>query len=84
MTITSKNQVTFPKSLLDYMGVDKGDKIFVKVEKERVVLEPLKGSFVDLQGILLNTPAAKKHNLGEIIKIAGKREAKRIALEGLK
>lgn len=40
MTVTSKRQVTFPKDLLEHLGVKKGDRIIAKVKNKKVTLEP--------------------------------------------
>ena len=51
ITITSKRQATFPKKLLDKLGVKKGDKIIAKVKNNQVILEPAV-DIMNLAGIL--------------------------------
>ncbi|MBI2029898.1 AbrB/MazE/SpoVT family DNA-binding domain-containing protein [Candidatus Gottesmanbacteria bacterium] len=50
MTITSKGQVTFPKKIRETLGVSKGDRIIVKVEDNKVILEPAGKGILDFAG----------------------------------
>ena len=50
MTITSKNQVTLPQSLLQLLQVSQGDKIMAKVDQGKVIVEPVGGGILDLAG----------------------------------
>ena len=40
MKVTSKNQVTFPKKILDALGVKKGDRLKVELKGKKLVVEP--------------------------------------------
>ncbi len=78
VTLTSKNQLTLPVALVSLLGLNKGSKLWTRVEKESIVLEKIEDSWNDLQGILADTPMAKKHTVEQVIEIAKKREAKRL------
>ena len=52
-TLTSKGQVTIPKSVRDELGLRVGDKVAFRVlEDGTVVVEPETVDFLDLEGIL--------------------------------
>ncbi len=50
MTVTSKGQVTFPKSLRELLGVEKGDRVIAKVEDKKVTLEPAGRGLLEFAG----------------------------------
>ncbi len=39
-TISSKNQITLPKSLLEEVGLKIGNKLIIKIKDNKIVLEP--------------------------------------------
>ena len=78
VTLTSKNQLTLPVALVSLLGLNKGGKLWTRVEKETIVLEKIEDSWDDFQGILADTPIAKKYTVEQVIEIAKKREAKRL------
>ncbi|EKD67984.1 MAG: hypothetical protein ACD_48C00122G0002 [uncultured bacterium] len=78
VTLTSKNQLTLPVALVSLLGLNKGSKLWTRVEKETIVLEKIEDSWDDFQGILADTPMAKKYTVEQVIEIAKKREAKRL------
>jgi len=78
LTLTSKNQLTLPTSLVSLLGLEKGTKLWTRVEKKSIVLEKVEDSWNDFQGILADTPMAKKYTVEQVIEIAKKREAKRL------
>ena len=82
MTITAKRQVTFPKKLLDVLDAEKGDRIVAKVHEGKVILEPQKGNFMDLYGIL-KVPGEKPPKINKIIEEARKIQAEDIVKEGI-
>jgi antitoxin PrlF len=55
-TLTSKGQMTLPKSVRDDLKVKAGDKIDVVKEAGRYVLRPRTVSVMDLAGILGKPP----------------------------
>lgn len=47
LDIRQRRQATFPKSLLEEVGVDVGDKLVAKVENKKIVLKPQKQAAMD-------------------------------------
>ena len=56
-TITSKGQMTVPKSIRDRFHLAIGDRVDFVVEDERIVLVPATRTLADLAGVL---PKAKR------------------------
>ena len=56
--ITSKGQVTIPKSVRDALGLREGDELLFRVERSRAVLAKTP-DFLDLAGSVA-VPAAKR------------------------
>lgn len=57
-TVTSKGQITIPKSVRDRLHLDSGSTVdFIVEAPGRVVLRPLAGSVRDLGGILRRSGA---------------------------
>jgi AbrB family looped-hinge helix DNA binding protein len=56
--ITSKGQVTIPKSVRDALGLQEGDELLFRVERSRVVIAKTP-DFLDLAGSV-SVPAAKR------------------------
>lgn len=79
LTLSSKNQLTLPVSLVSFLGLDKGAKLWTKLVNRSIVIEKVEDSWDDFQGLLANHPMSKKYSTLEIIEIAKKREAKRLA-----
>ena len=48
MKVTSKNQVTFPKKILDALGVKKGDRLKVSLKDKKIILQPEGRGILDL------------------------------------
>lgn len=78
LTLSSKNQLTLPVSFTSFLGLQKGAKIWSKIVGNSVVLEKT-DSWDDLQGLLADHPMNKKYSTLQIIEIAKKREAARLA-----
>lgn len=79
LTLTAKNQLTLPTAMLQYLGINRGNKLWTKIEDKKIVIEKIDDSWDDLQGLLADHPMSKKYTTLEIIEIAKKREAKRLA-----
>ena len=57
--VTSKGQVTVPKSVRDALGIEEGDDVVFRVEGKRAVLARTPG-FLALAGTI-KVPAAKRN-----------------------
>jgi AbrB family looped-hinge helix DNA binding protein len=52
-TVTSKGQITIPKSVRDALGIAEHDQVIVFVEGDRAILKPIrKRSLLDFRGAL--------------------------------
>lgn len=78
LTLTSKNQLTLPVSIVSLLGLTKGSKLWTTVTDNTVVLEKAEDSWDNLQGILANHPMSKKHSTLQVIEMAKKKEMKRL------
>jgi AbrB family looped-hinge helix DNA binding protein len=58
-TVTSKGQVTVPKSVREALGVAEGDQLLFRVEGNRAIVARTE-SFLDLAGSVA-VPAAKRN-----------------------
>jgi len=79
LTLTSKNQLTLPVSMVKFLGLAKGNKLWTKVRDNAIVLEKVDDSWDSLQGTLKDTYLTKGKSVLEIIETAQKLEAKRLA-----
>lgn len=59
VTISSQRQITIPVYLLNQLGVDKKDKLFLSIEKHKLVAKPRKGSIINQLAGSLNHLVAK-------------------------
>ena len=57
--VTSKGQVTVPKSVRDALGIDAGDELVFRVEGDRAVIART-SDFLELAGSI-PVPAAKRN-----------------------
>lgn len=78
LTLTSKNQLTLPVSMVSLLGLNKGSKIWTQVKENKIVLEKIDDSWDSLQGSLTDTPLTKGKSTLEVIELAKKLEAKRL------
>ncbi|MDP1760348.1 MAG: AbrB/MazE/SpoVT family DNA-binding domain-containing protein [Candidatus Woesebacteria bacterium] len=67
VSITSQGQITIPASFRKQLGLDKYLKALVKIEGERIIVEPVP-DLLSLAGIL-HHKAIKGKNIGQIIKM---------------
>lgn len=59
LTLSSKNQLTLPVSIVSLLDLNKGSKLWAKVKDNTVVLEKADDAWSDLQGILADHPMSK-------------------------
>lgn len=46
-TLSTKNQITFPKYILEVLGIRSGDKLLVKTENDQIIVKSIGKSVVD-------------------------------------
>lgn len=46
-TLSTKNQITFPKYILELLGIQSGDKLLVQTETDQIIVKPAGKSIVD-------------------------------------
>lgn len=78
LTVTSKNQVTFPAELMNRLKVAKGDKLLLRVRGKSLKIEKIEVGLRGLQGTLASTRIGKRSSLEDVIKKAERTEAKRL------
>lgn len=78
ITLTAKNQLTLPVALVSLLGLDRGSKLWTKVENNSIVLEK-SPTWDELQGSIKDTYLTRGKTTLEIIELAKKLEAKRLA-----
>lgn len=78
LTLTSKNQLTLPVSIVSLLGLTKGSKLWTSVKDNTVILEKAEDGWDSLQGILVNHPLSKKYSTLQVIEMAKKKEVKRL------
>lgn len=57
--VTSKGQITIPKSVRDALGIAEGDQVVFRVEEHRAVLARTP-DLLDLAGVV-DVPLSKRH-----------------------
>ena len=48
--VTSKGQMTIPKTIRDYLGISAGDRLTFIIRDGEVIFYPVKGTLLDLRG----------------------------------
>lgn len=78
LTLSSKNQLTLPVSLVNFLGLSKGTKLWTKLVGNTITIEKVNRPWSDFQGILANNPISKKYTVEQVIEMAKRKEAKRL------
>lgn len=78
LTLSSKNQLTLPVSVVKVLGLKKGVKFWSRVVGKALVIEKIEDSWDSLQGSIKDTPLTKGKSVLEVIEIARKIEGKRL------
>lgn len=68
VTITSKNQITIPKAIIDKINAIRGDKLIVSLEEDYIILKPSKSIIDDLYASVSAPAELKGKNIDEVIK----------------
>ncbi len=50
VSVTSKRQITLPKSLMETLGVEKGDRLIARQQGKKIILEPAGRGILDFAG----------------------------------
>jgi antitoxin PrlF len=64
-TVTSKGQITLPKSVRDALGLKAGDRVLFRVHDDRAVLAKVP-DFLDLAGTMPPPPAKRDMAWGRV------------------
>ncbi len=80
-TLTSKNQLTLPVNIVDFMALVPGAQFWVEKTENRIVLEKISG-LREVQGVLANHPLAQNYTADEVIKLARKKKIARLYKNG--
>ncbi len=73
-TITSKGQVTIPKSIREHLGVGPGDRIvFRETESGEVVVEPATVDVMSLRGMFKASRHVSLEEMDEAVRRGGTR-----------
>lgn len=82
--ISSKNQITIPKEVLESLGVESQSRLLLQKESGNIVLKPIKGSIVEELGGSLKKytkPSMLGVPFSKIMEVTKKRVAKKLAEE---
>jgi len=67
IAITTKRQATFPKKLLEALGVKPGDRIRANIIDNKVILEPMGKGILDLVGTMPKLKLPKGKTVDDLI-----------------
>lgn len=81
VTITSKNQITIPASVVSVLGFSQTRKLAAKIVGDTLVLKKTGPNLRDLQGSLSRLPQAKEYSVLKAIEIARKMNANKLGEE---
>lgn len=59
-TLSSKNQITIPKAILNHFDIKSGEKILVETDEDVIKLRPIGKSIVDQLAGSVKIPKSKK------------------------
>jgi len=79
-TVTRKGQVTIPKRIREEMDLHLGDRVLFLVRDDEIVLKPVRGSILDLQGSV--EPRNKPEDFDRVRATVKRRHAKKVAGDG--
>lgn len=58
-TLSSKNQITLPKFLLDMLSIQSGDTLLVSAKEETINIRPIKKDIVSMLAGSIKVPKSK-------------------------
>ena len=68
LTLSSKNQLTLPVTVVSKLGLKRGTKFWTKVVGKTFVIEKIEDTWEDLHGFLADNPIAKKYTYDQVYK----------------
>jgi AbrB family looped-hinge helix DNA binding protein len=80
--LTSKGQMTIPKEVRKALNLRPSEKVIIVVEGNRAILQPLKGTLLDIGGSVKITDREKPIEFKKVREEVKKRVAKKIATRG--
>jgi hypothetical protein len=78
LTLSSKNQLTLPVTLVDLLGLTKGAKMWTKLVGNTITIEKIETSWDSLQGTLKGNSFTENHPIEEVVELAKEKEAIRL------
>lgn len=78
LTLSSKNQLTLPVTLVNFLGLTKGTKLWTKLIGNTITIEKVDTSWDSLQGTIAGNTFTRSHTVEEVIEYAKKKEALRL------
>ena len=69
VTLSSKNQMTLPKRIVDFFGLEAGDELAVTIKKDtkEIILRPRTGRLSRLFGMLSDVKIPKGKSIDNLI-----------------
>lgn len=78
LTLSSKNQLTLPVSLVELLGLSRGTKLWTRLVGTTITIEKITSSWDSLQGTIQDNSYTKNRTVDEVIEFAKKKEALRL------
>lgn len=80
--LSSKGQMTIPKEIRKALNLRPSEKVIIVVEGNQAILQPLRGSLLDIGGSVKITDREKPIEFKKVREEVKKRVAKKIATRG--
>jgi len=81
-TLSTKNQITLPKLILEALGIKNGDKLLVQAQNEEIKIKPMGRSIVDsLAKSIKISPEKKNIPFKKVLLSTQKAVAKKLATQ---
>ena len=73
--LTIRGQTTIPKPIREYLGLEPGDRVLFVLKEDKVVLQPVRDTLLDLRGSV--EPREKPEDFDKVRAEVRKRVSKR-------
>lgn len=73
--LTIRGQTTIPKPIREYLGLEPGDRVLFVLKEDKVVLQPVRDTLLDLRGSV--EPRRRPEDFDEVRAVVRKRVSKR-------